>query len=273
MNNLTSYYGNLKNSNTVGKFKNLTKSPLIVKGVIFVVIVVAVIIVMVLIDKLIFHTMSAKHDSPWLIKGSKNAKNSHVIPQDPKNENAVTLYRSDGEDGGMQFTYTFWFVIENMEHRYGKWKHIFHKGNKTSFPNRAPGVFIDPAKNSIRIYMNTFKDPNEHVDIENIPVKRWVHMAVILENKYLDIYVNGFLRKRHELSSVAKQNFGDVWVNMYGGFEGYLSKLRYYRRALKYNEIESIVKEGPSKESCSGTGEIPPYLDNEWWFDLPNDNN
>ena len=117
--------------------------------------------------------MKSKNDNPWIIKESKNAKNSNIIVQDPNNENAITLYRSDGKENA-QFTYTLWFVIENMEYKYGDWKHMFHKGNKTADPNKAPGVFIHPETNSIRIFMNTLQNIDEYVDIEDIPIKKWV---------------------------------------------------------------------------------------------------
>ena len=58
--------------------------------------------------------------------------------------------------------------------------------------------------------MNTITNPHEHVDIPNIPIKRWVHMAIVLQGKNLDIFVNGYLRKRHELQGTPKQNFGDL---------------------------------------------------------------
>ena len=265
MDQISSAYGKFKDNEYVHK---VFDNPILIQVVKFVIIVVVLVVVMYYLRKLIFYILSLKHDKPWIVKGSKNAKNSIVVSQDPKNENSVTLYRSDGEDGGMQFTYSFWFVIENMQYKFGEWKHIFHKGNKTSYPNRAPGVFIHEKQNSIRVYMNTYENILEHVDIHNIPIQRWVHMAVVLDGKFMDIYVNGFLKKRHKLSGLAKQNFGDVWINLYGGYEGFLSKLRYYRKALDYSEIESVVKEGPSTESCSNTGEKPPYLDNEWWYDI-----
>ena len=265
MQKLTSFYGNIKQKENVQK---ILGNPLIIQIIKMVIIIVVIIVVMIYIRKLIFYTLSLKHDRPWLIPGSKSAKNSMIISQDPKNENAITLYRSDGQDGGMQFSYSFWFVIENMDYKFGEWKHIFHKGNKTSYPNRAPGVFIHETENKIRVYMNTYDDILEYVDIENIPIKRWVHMAIVLDNKFLDVYVNGYLRKRHKLSSLAKQNFGDVWVNLFGGYDGLLSKLRYYRKAIEYKEIESIVREGPSTESCSSTGNKPPYLADSWWFDI-----
>jgi len=233
--------------------------------------VVIVLVVGLLIyfgSRFIKNMLLGKSDSPWILQQSKNAKNSLVITQDPKNENSITLYRSDNQDAGAEFTYSFWFVIENMEYKYGEFKHMFHKGNKSANPNKAPGVFIHDTKNTVRIYMNTLQNINEYVDIDNIPLKRWVHMAIVLKGKYLDIYVNGYLRKRHELTSVVKQNFGDLWLNLFGGFEGYMCRMRYYRRALEFTEVEDIVRKGPSTGACGDTGDKPPYLDDNWWYDF-----
>ena len=172
------------------------------------------------------------------------------------------------ENGRLQNWLGKYLVQPNMEYKYGEWKHMFHKGNKSATPNKAPGVFLHDTQNSIRVYMNTLQNINEYVDIENIPLKRWVHMAIVLKGKYLDIYVNGYLRKRHELSSVVKQNFGDLWLNLFGGFEGYMCRMRYYRRALEFTEVENIVRSGPSNSACGDTGDKPPYLDDNWWYDF-----
>ena len=182
----------------------------------------------------------------------------------------------------MEFSYSFWMLIMDVSYRPGQWKHIFHKGGSTSYPNRAPGVWLHPTKNSIRVYMNTFNNPLEYVDVDNIPVKKWVCVQVILQNvnshvdepkdfvekernHVLDVYINGTVKKSKILDSIPKQNNGDLWVNLFGGFDGYLSKLRYYDEALQYEEIQEIIKEGPSKIITADTGELPPYLDNDWW--------
>jgi hypothetical protein len=205
--------------------------------------------------------------APYLIEGSKSGKSSLVISTNPNEEGSVPLYRSDNQDGA-EFTYSFWMVVDSMEYNYGKWKHVFHRGNKTSFPNRSPGVWIHPETNTLRVYMNTYEDPLNYVDIENIPVKKWFHVAVVLNHKYLDIYFNGKLRHRKELKSAPRQNFGPFWAGLFGGFEGYLSKVKYFNKALEYDEIEKIVKAGPSKDACGDTGDYPPYLDDSWWFDM-----
>ena len=251
------------NSNNVSNKNTLTRDIIIA-----VVILVIVGLVVYFGTRFLKKLLLGKSDSPWIIQESKNAKNSLIISQDPKNDNSITLYRSDNSESGAEFSYSFWFVIENMEYKYGDWKHMFHKGNKTADPNKAPGVFIHPETNSIRIFMNTLQNKDEYVDIEDIPIKKWEHMAIVLRGKYLDVYVNGYLRKRHELSGVPKQNFGDLWLNLFGGFEGYMCRLRYHRRALQFNEVESIVRKGPSTAACGDSGEKPPYLDNNWWFDF-----
>ena len=258
MNKLNSFKSNI----LISKISN----PLVIKILICIAVIFVTFILMYLLRNYVLHTLRTQHDKPMILYASKNAKNSMIISQDPSYENSIMLYRSDDQTG-IEFSYSFWFVIENMEHKFGEWKHIFHKGNKTSHPNRAPGVFIHPTKNLIRIYMNTMENILEHVDIDNIPLRRWVHMVISLNHKYLDIYVNGRLKKRHEFTSTPKQNFGDLWLNLFGGFEGYLSRMQYFRKALTYQEVENITKQGPSRESCIDGGENPPYLDDTWWYD------
>jgi len=216
--------------------------------------------------------------SPYIIKGTQNGRKNRIISQHPGEEGSITLYRSNNQEGA-EFTYTTWLLIDSMD-KYGDWKHVFHKGSKSSddadvkedpssfIINKAPGVFIHPTKNLLRIYMNTYDNSEEHVDIENIPIKKWIHLGIVLNHKFLDIYINGLLKRRKELVSLPRQNYGEIWTGLLGGFSGYLSKLRYYNYALEFNEIEELVKEGPSKGVCGDTGEHPPYLDDDWWFDL-----
>ena len=95
--------------------------------------------------------------------------------------------------------------------------------------------------------MNTMSNYLEHLDIDNIPIKRWVCCVIVLNGQYLDVYINGHLKSRKKLESPAKQNFGDLWLSLYGGFDGYLSNLRYYRKALQYSEIEEIARKDHQK--------------------------
>lgn len=205
------------------------------------------------------------YSSPYLLEGSKNAKHALVVSQDPANPSYIPMPKSDGQDG-IQFTYDFWIMIESFEYKTGEWKHVFHKGNASSYPNRAPGVWIHPNTNALRVYMNTQDNILEYVDVANVPIRKWIHMALVLDDMNLDVYVNGYLKTRRLLTSVPKLNNGDFWCNMFGGFEGYLSKIRYYARAIGPTEIAENVRSGPGNSACIDTGQVPPYLDDDWWL-------
>ena len=73
----------------------------------------------------------------------------------------------------MEFTFSTWIFVEDYEYRKGKWKHVFHKGNASSWPNRCPGVWLHPNDNALRVYLNTYNDVSNHVDIDNIPIAKW----------------------------------------------------------------------------------------------------
>ena len=252
-------------------------------GLIFLIAIVVIAIIM--LSKFIivsYYTYAKK--GPYLIEGTKNANHTVIISQDPNSINYIPLKRSENEDG-IEFTYMFWclYMDTNLQNN-NKWKHIFHKGNSTSFPNRAPGAWFHPKENKLRIYMNTYDSPLEYVDVGNIPIKKWFHCSIVLQNKIshlgdedenyelnkgnntLDIYINGKLKQSYQLQGTPNQNNGDVYVNLFGGFDGYLSKLRYMNRAIKFTELEDLISEGPAKVVTSDTGEIPPYLDDDWWF-------
>ena len=207
----------------------------------------------------------SSYSSPFLLEGSKNARHALNLSQDPENTNYVPILRSDNQDG-IEFSYQFWFLIEDFSYNSGKWKHMFHKGNASSYPNRAPGVWIHPNTNSIRVYMNTQEKILEYIDVKNIPLRKWVHMAIVLRNRELDIYVNGYLKSKKVLDSLPRQNDGDFWINMYGGFDGFMSKIRYFNYAIDFTTIDNSIRDGPSSDNCVDTNELPPYLDDNWWY-------
>ena len=209
-----------------------------------------------------------RRGSPYLIKDTKDAKKRVVIGQNPKLDGHINLPRSNNETGGIEFSYSTWLFIEDYSHKLGEWKHVFHKGNENSWPLRAPGVWLHPNKNALRVYMNSYNEISEYLDIDNIPMNKWFSLTLVLRSQNMDIYINGNLKKALKLSGIPKQNYGDIYVNSFGGFSGYISKLRYFDWALNYSEIDAIQKTGPSlrvEQSSIKDNERPPYLTPNWW--------
>ena len=59
--------------------------------------------------------------------------------------------------------------------------------------------------------MNTFNKITEKVTVRDIPLNKWLNVILRVENT-LDIYINGTIVKRHELSGVPKQNHGKMFL-------------------------------------------------------------
>jgi hypothetical protein len=216
--------------------------------------------------KFIEYLKSSRKDSPYLVKGLKNAKKSLVIEQNPDNDENILLYRSDNEEGGIEFSYSFWILVNDFTFKDKNMKHVFHKGDSKAKVSYTPAVWIHPDKNTVRINMNTIQSKDNIIDIDNIPINKWIHISIVVKQKIVNIYVNGNIKKSKRLQSIPRQNFGNVWINLFGGFDGYLSKLKYTRRAISYSEVENMVSDGPSTEFSEPSGAKPPYLDDDWWL-------
>ena len=224
-----------------------------------------------------FITYILHSPSPYLVKGMISGNEPMVIQQDPSISGAIPLERSNNQDG-IEFTWSVWLNITDIGTKSSQYHHIFHKGeqhinttNGLNFPNNAPGMYIAPQTNELLIIMNTFDVINEEIKIPNFPMNKWVHVVVrVMNNNALDVYVNGALAKRHILSSVPKQNYGNVYVASNGGFTGNLSNLRYYNYAVQPGELLSITNAGPDltvNSKSVALKSVPPYLSVQWYTD------
>jgi len=222
------------------------------------------------------------NNSPTLINGMIDAKQLVVIPQNPLSNGSVTINRSINGPNGIEFTWSVWIFINDITYLSGQYKHIFSKGNNVSttttannkglnFPNNAPGMYIYPNTNDLLIVMNTYETINQEITINDIPIGKWVNVILRCRNKTLDVYINGTITKSVNLNGVPKQNYGDVFVAMNGGFDGYISDLRYYDYSLGLNDISGLTTMGPNLEMSSSNSaslllRSPDYLSLRWYF-------
>lgn len=227
--------------------------------------IVVVLLVFKLIEIIFNRFKSRTVGSPYLVPKTKDAQKDLVIAQDPRKEASIPLRRSLNEQEGLEFSYVWWMYIEDFEYKKGSWKHVFHKGSNDSWPNRAPGVWLHPNDNKMRVYMNSYKKIANYVDIDNIPVGKWFSCGVVVTQNYLDVYINGYLKSRLALEGIPKQNFGDVYINAFGGYNGYLSRMRYYDYAIPFHTLQEHNENGPDMELPYENRQMPPYLTPYWW--------
>ena len=214
-------------------------------------------------------------NSPKLINGMIDAKQMVIFPQDPSLNNARTIYRSVNATDGIEFTWSVWIYINDLQYLSGQYRHIFHKGNSQlesngkNFPNNAPGLYLAPNTNSLIVIMNSYNEINEEITIPNIPLNKWVNVMIRCQNNKLNVYINATITRSIELNGVPKQNYGDIYCCMNGGYDGFLSNLWYYNYALGTAQINQITNAGPNTKIVgnSSLGEkFSKYLSLRWYF-------
>jgi hypothetical protein len=219
-----------------------------------------------------------------------------VIPQDPADPKAKTAYPSENEITGIEFSYSTFIYINESTYstQTTDLRPIFHKGYKYPFPLCGPGVFALGGTNTLRIIMNSYAKWYNSVDITDVPVNKWFHLAIVCRGNSLDIYLNGNLTTKMTFpGSVPYQNYqpivlfstdrngaitvtGDANANrrdiptgeafaVGAPINGYISNLNYYRYAISFSELQADMAAGPSKEFASDSMDVPPYLIDSWW--------
>ena len=242
------------NSNTV----KLNTTPR--NNVAWLIFAIILLVIIIYVLRIIYNDYSTYNNSePWLVRGTKMGKTLKIV-------RGNKIHKSTDQQFGIEFTYSFWIYINDWTYKQGAWKHILHKGSKIGMPLQAPGFWLYPYENKMAINMNTYYSVKESCDIGNIPIGKWVHITASVMGKNMDVYINGELKKRCTFKGIPKQNYGDIYINDFQGFDGFLSQVRYFDYALPIYKIEQIIREGPSKAPCVDTGEKPPYLADNYWL-------
>lgn len=212
-----------------------------------------------------------------ILRGIKNGKNSLVIRQREIREDNRILRTIDGMNKGLEFTYSVWMNITSLEYPTGsELRPIFYKSMKKGIENSAdvikhadadfaPGIFLTK-ENTLLVMMRT-GEGMKSVKVENIPLKKWFHLCLIVRQESMDIYVNGQMVQSKRFPTPPLQNDGDLYINTHGGFDGIIADLKFYAYGISYDRINKLLQDGPSTRNnvCNSRDE-PPYFNHKWWL-------
>ena len=190
-------------------------------------------------------------NSPFVLDGTANTEDTEmIITQDPSKKESIFIARSMNEDGGLEYTWSAWFFINDVPIAEGKYSRIFSKGGEGTkynnpsnssdgiyFPNNAPGLYIrysdeikatnpdreDKGKNVslVAVVDVSGKDDSttdrklnlhERLIATDIPMKNWVNAVIRVTNNVIDLYINGRLAQRRKTAGIPVQNYGNVFI-------------------------------------------------------------
>lgn len=186
--------------------------------------------------------------------------------QDGRKESTYSnsLPKSFNQEGGMAFSYAGWLRVDDFTYRYGVQKVIFSKGQDDG-THACPALLVDANTNALLVKVDTYGQ-EEIISVQNIPAKKWVHFAIVIDQDSVDIYINGTLASYRSLTQLPRQNDSSLYISPKGGFDGKIGLLEYYNYALKPADVSGLVKTAPEPDpSDKGIGPTPPYFDASWW--------
>lgn len=251
---------------------------------VFIVFSVAVKISIIGLSYLLLPSMS-----PYVLNGTANTEDLvMVVSQDPSQKDSVFIARSMNEDGGLEYTWSTWFFVNQVPLEKGKWSRIFSKGGEGSkssnngiyYPNNAPGLYIrfsnditvtnpDRTDAGVNVSLLALVDVtgksdksgkdnlHEQLIMTDIPMKKWVNAVIRVTNNVIDLYVNGRLAQRRKTAGIPLQNYGKVNIGESKPkhrFSGYISTIQYFNYSIGANKIKSIVDEGPNMKMVTSSG-------------------
>uniref|UniRef100_A0A6C0AMP7 Lectin/glucanase superfamily protein n=1 Tax=viral metagenome TaxID=1070528 RepID=A0A6C0AMP7_9ZZZZ len=227
----------------------------------------------------------------------------YSVIQDPRIPQSKTIYFSDNQRSGIEFSYSLFTYIRSDtfdNNDTSSLYHILHKGYGKMYPLLGPGIFCWGNKNTLRIFMNCYHTWDNYTDIENIPVDKWFHLTVTCKGNTLFVYINGNLKTKMALSNNTPpyQNYGNVYafsnrkltlnstntvsllndpmfstdtpghlnsITFNGPIKGMISRVFYFGYALTYSEIQALLNMGPSRTIEGDVNMSTEYLSDTWW--------
>ena len=268
-------------SSDVSSSKDFLESNTLIAKTAFLLLVIILFFILLRICIALLSWLLAPSQNMTLLNGMADATLPIVISQDPTSTTSMPIIRSTNQIFGMEFTWSIWMFIKPVQpSTTSAMQHVFSKGAgamgscaKNLFSNNAPGLYLMDT-NTLYILMDTVNKPacapgigDDTLSITNMPINKWFNVVIRLTNDTLDVYINGRLTKRLVMTSVPNQNYDDVYICSGGGFNGYVSDLKYFNSSIGTTQINALVSNGPntSINSSNLKNNIPPYLSIDWY--------
>lgn len=286
--NLNSAVSDFSSKSAVDASNEFLESNTIVAKFAFIIVALIGFMLLFRLGAIILGYFFMPSSSPFLVKGMISGSEGKVLKQDPKTEFPIIKF-SENAETGIEFTYSVWLNLTG-ESDIDKYKNVFNKGNVSTVSDagvpggtNAPGLYVktnSDKTNSALVIMDTMESDGalsdasgtkyKSIEIKNLPNNKWVNIMIRIQNRILDVYVNGVLTGRKDLEFIPRQNYSPVNICQNGGFSGNLSNLRYFDTALNVFQINQIVTSGPDTSTSKDSAIVDPsgfyyYLSSQFY--------
>ena len=160
----------------------------------------------------------------------------------------------------IQCTYSIWLYLENTpenafrKNGFNSFYPIFEK--KTHSTNMgSPGLYYRPKDSKIMVSIKTTND-NEFI-VKSIILQKWNNIVIVIEDRNMDIYINGKLYRSFFQNNVIDLGDSDLSISKTNSIYGSISYFRYFNSALNPDTVKYIYNQVNHKL---------PSKPNLWWL-------
>ncbi len=150
---------------------------------------------------------------------------------------------------GLNQAFSTWIYVKDFNYKFGDYKNILWKGTQGDNSVHSPSIWLYPLTNSLKIVTSTQDTSGvESCDIPNIPLMTWVHICYVLNNRTVDVYINGKLERSCALKGLPVLTADPVYMTMgtpTAGFYGKMGKTQYFTKSLLPTDVMNLYQQGP----------------------------
>ena len=262
---------NANNSNSNSNSKNSGSS-----SKIFIIVAVVLLIIILLVAGYFVHRYM-KQKNPSELKTKQFIPYIHDASIDKRISNGSIPRSSDGNE----YNINFWIYVNDYTVNKDVDKCILYRGETPNglLTNASvdasggnsnitcnPGIWLLKNVNTLRIIVGLETNYNKKdcettatsqacqsgaqdvdiCEIKNFPLQRWVNLNITMRNNVIDVFFDGALKKSCILKGFPVLSNNDMLICPDGGFNGYISNMKYSNKALAVSKIESMYKSGPT---------------------------
>jgi hypothetical protein len=159
----------------------------------------------------------------------------------------VSVY---GSKVGNQLSTSFWLKINNVPSQMQASQQLYSINNLSNQPFISVILGDTTAFNNLNIYIKTNVGNSEACLIPNIPPYTWIHVSYVVNNRNIDVYVNGKLVKSCLLNGIPifpDHSIYQVTVGnqLRGVIDCDIATFQYYGRLLSLNDVYSLSQQAP----------------------------
>lgn len=187
--------------------------------------------------------------------GSSGSSTAASDGKDGKEEQDIPTKSITAPQG--QWGIQFWMLISDWDYKYGSPKGVLSRTDGSGNVN--PEITLHPTDNKMIIKVSYL--PAEHHEgddlksfecvVPNIPVQSWFSVSVSMQQRNLDIYMNGMLLKSCFIPGVPINLFSGAKLSPSGGFSGKISDVVFSSTALQPSDAMSYYQKGSTAAGSS----------------------